>query len=1660
MFVQSESSKRPMFSNARIAGRYELQQKLGEGGMGVVWQGLDTKTGGQVAIKIMKDGSDPAAVDLFAREWRALAELCHPNIVDVRDVDVLQDGRERKPFFVMPLLRGATLAEFIADSSTRLTVARVVEIICQVCRGLQAAHQMGLVHRDLKPSNIFVMSDDTAKIIDFGVVYLSGSHSVTGQKGTFQYMSPEQVQMKEITPASDIFALGVILYEALTGRKPFACATAEETMRAVLKQIPPPVSEINGSIPQAIGRVVHKCLAKQPMHRFSSARDLSEALGKALRNESIFDASKLQPRIERAKIALRAGDEAFASEVLAEMESEGHLDPEITVLRMQIEMAIKQKKIRQLLEAARARIEQDEIALGVDKLREVLELDPENADALSLREHAEKQRSEAHIGKWLDLANTHLANRDFAAARHAVEEVRKTRNGDFRALDLLQQIDTVEAESKRVREQKEQLYNTAMKSYQNGDIDAALDKLGRLFSVVRSRPEAAIPERDAVYESFYKEVRSEHDNIRSLLQEAQRQFSDKNFKQAIELCNEHLRKYPSDGAFRALKIQSEDAERQEVSAYIAAVTKNVEAEPDLDRRVNILREASERYPEEAQFAQQLKVVRERRDLVNSIVAKARQFDERGHYAEALSQWDILSNIHPRFPGLSFEREQCRTKRDLLATEEEKARLVEEIVGLIDTRAYQKALERVAIALEDFPGDTEIAGLEKLASEGLVRNQEARRLFEQGQAAATQKDWTKATELMRDALRLDPRNAGMRDSVISLLTEQARSLVETNWAEAERLFSEAQELDPNHHTVRALQSTIAETKRQSYVGEVLTKARSMAAGGDHDGALAQVRAAREKYPRDQRLEQYENTLLKQEQERRRNDERRRSWAELTEARRRMEQNPDSDKVRKLLELSQTLLAQHPDDPDTERIVVEAEQAVRHVTRRNDLSDLLTPGTVIFDETARKPMPGAAAASAQGPGAYEDENTLRFEGSPAAHAGAKSGGGEVPIAARAAAQDGAKRTPPVSRGRKLSGAAIGMIAAGIAVVAGVGSFAAFHGKAHAGPAIAEVKQPLPTRPISPAQPSHVHLTVQPEDSTLTVNGSPASKDDILVPPGGGSVEVVVSHPGYTSKTVQFTAASDPHILLEPAFVHVTVQTPDGGGLVDFDGRHVSTIDAVDGFDVKPDGASHTLRIAQPGGDPATLVFEASGGAPPHVASLHAKDLIVLTSLGASATVYGGDTLKTVEFGGHRVNISSTGTALPPVTEASVPLRYGTGEEQKTLEVEAASVPTLLVRSLTAESQIHITSSTPKATLMMDGQLQTPGRHGWQMNPKPGDHNFTLRADGFLPQTWTMPLHKGESISKAVALVPRPAVPTTGTVLIASSTPGAQITLDGQGLGELDGNGTARFAGIAAGNHVMTVSKPGLCGKLTRPLDVHPPDEIRINDLRIDACGTAIVKVNMRVAVILTRQVGSTEWVHRPPNEPFTTNPGTYDVTVKGGTAPLYTSQFTVQAGQTTEVPVKFAPVAACRLQEGAQVTADGEWLKPMNPGSLMYLHPGCTSVQLSFKKAGFLGKRHVQWMIASADGSARVEYELDEGRLSRRVVSGSDVSDVKTGGTAVGLDPKEFLTVRINTDGAHIHIATDKGQTLDDYTGTSSALRNVADGRVGLRTNVPFRIEGKD
>jgi serine/threonine protein kinase len=267
-------------------GRYEIVGSLGAGGMGEVYRARDSRLSRDVAIKVLPQNfvADPDRRARFEREAQTIASLSHPNILAIFDTGI-HDGQL---FIVTELLQGETLREQVGQ----LPIRKSIEIGAQIARGLTAAHDKGLVHRDLKPENIFLLADGQVKILDFGLarhtnttaIGMTGAPTAAGVTdpgiavGTAGYMAPEQVRGAEVDHRADIFALGAVLYEMLSGRRAFQRETAAETMTAILKEDPPDLAESGLHVTPHLDRIVRRCLEKQPRMRFQSAADLGFAL--------------------------------------------------------------------------------------------------------------------------------------------------------------------------------------------------------------------------------------------------------------------------------------------------------------------------------------------------------------------------------------------------------------------------------------------------------------------------------------------------------------------------------------------------------------------------------------------------------------------------------------------------------------------------------------------------------------------------------------------------------------------------------------------------------------------------------------------------------------------------------------------------------------------------------------------------------------------------------------------------------------------------------------------------------------------------------------------------------------------------------------------------------------------------------------------------------------------------------------------------------------------------------------------------------------------------------------------------------------------------------------------------------------------------------------
>ena len=273
----------------RTLGHYRIVDQIGAGGMGVVYRAHDERLDRDVAIKVLPEevAGDADRLHRFEREAKAVAHLDHPNILAIHDFGS-EDG---VAYAVMELLEGESLRELISKEG--LTTGKAVEYARSIADGLAAAHDKGIIHRDLKPENVFLTTDGRIKILDFGLAKLklpeadltTETPTATldtapgGLIGTVPYMAPEQVQGQPADHRSDIFALGVVLYEMLTGHRPFGGSTTVETAAAILKEDPEPISVVAPAVPPTLGSVVSKCLEKRPEDRFSSAHDLSLTLG-------------------------------------------------------------------------------------------------------------------------------------------------------------------------------------------------------------------------------------------------------------------------------------------------------------------------------------------------------------------------------------------------------------------------------------------------------------------------------------------------------------------------------------------------------------------------------------------------------------------------------------------------------------------------------------------------------------------------------------------------------------------------------------------------------------------------------------------------------------------------------------------------------------------------------------------------------------------------------------------------------------------------------------------------------------------------------------------------------------------------------------------------------------------------------------------------------------------------------------------------------------------------------------------------------------------------------------------------------------------------------------------------------------------------------------
>src|SRR3954470_5555205 len=456
-------------------GKYDVTDKLGEGGMGVVYKGVDPGIGRPVAIKMMTGGfaENPDLLKRFQREAQYAGTLQHPNIVIIYELGT----HEGNPYMAMEFIAGESL-ESIVSSHRRMSLVDKIEIMIQILNGLQYAHEHGIVHRDIKPGNIMVLKDGTVKIVDFGIARISdNSMTKTGQiVGTINYMSPEQFNGHVVDGRSDIFSAGVLLYEFLTGVLPFDGAETPSVILKILNEPPPPLKNHLQSYPPELEEVMNRALAKDREERYASAEDFAFDLGhiqETLKKDMVLE------YVEQAKAALQKSELTKAKELLQQVlkVDTKHIDAKDLMKQVQQGLMVQQRaeQVRQLRASAEEALGNRLLDEAVSYSEQALKLDKTNPELVQLHGLAMQGKArKEQLEKTLLKAQHLKEDGDLDAALRTTEDAIALDPKDTSAKHMREAI---AAEIKKLESQKEvmALLDEARKEISARHFTAALD---------------------------------------------------------------------------------------------------------------------------------------------------------------------------------------------------------------------------------------------------------------------------------------------------------------------------------------------------------------------------------------------------------------------------------------------------------------------------------------------------------------------------------------------------------------------------------------------------------------------------------------------------------------------------------------------------------------------------------------------------------------------------------------------------------------------------------------------------------------------------------------------------------------------------------------------------------------------------------------------------------------------------------------------------------------------------------------------------------------------------------------------------------------------------------------------------------------------------------
>ena len=592
--------------------KYDVLDLIGSGGMGVVYKAVDRALGRLVAIKMVTGAAEPGELlQRFYREAQFTANLRHPNIVIVYDLGDF----EGRPYLVMEYLDGQSLESMLATKT--ITLLQKISYVRQICSGLEYAHsrQPSIIHRDIKPGNIVVLADGSVKIVDFGIARLVHSrHTRAGQiMGSFQYMSPEQINDLDLDGRSDIFSTGVVLYHLLTSKHPFAGSGIAQTLNRIVWSPPPPLSQFIQGYPPALDRIVARALAKEREERYPSASEFSFDL---LEVEEHLKSGLFGEYISRAERLLRDGQLDRAKQEL------------INVLQIDREHVRANELIRQVVQS---------IVKKQGCPEEAIRLENAAKEWQAVRDHgiAARARSEK-LNEVLSRAERAYSAGDLKGASRAVDEAFELDPDAARAKSLNVQIAHKVAEREQERRMQE-LLALARRHISERKFADALEAAKKAQSLNPAAP--GISDLMALAASGHEQEqrrKAVEKNAAEIL--AALDGSDPSL--ACQLAQAAVQQFPNEGALLQLKARAERGRQAWVAEQVASARALLGAGRSTDA-LGVVEAACQRCPGEDELDSLMAIIRARIQCEETerrkaeIKAKAEHALKRKNYSEAV-----------------------------------------------------------------------------------------------------------------------------------------------------------------------------------------------------------------------------------------------------------------------------------------------------------------------------------------------------------------------------------------------------------------------------------------------------------------------------------------------------------------------------------------------------------------------------------------------------------------------------------------------------------------------------------------------------------------------------------------------------------------------------------------------------------------------------------------------------------------------------------------------------------------------------------------------------------------------------------------------------------------------------------------------------------------